>query len=79
MLLLRLPHNLIDGFCHILHIPRIQPCHTDPPILCHVDMEFVLQPDDLVNRQTGKAEHPNLLRDMFPARIFPIQLLQLCP
>lgn len=77
--LLRLPHHLINRLGNILHIPRIRPRHTNPPILRHVDMRIFPNLQHLLLRQSRETEHANLLGDMLPAPLLPIQLLEFTP
>lgn len=74
--LLRLPNHTINRLRHILHIMRIQPGHTNPPILRHIHMRILPNLQHLFLRQPGKAKHANLIRDVVP-RPRRLQLLQL--
>ncbi len=64
--LLRLPNNFIHRLRKILHVFRIQPSHTDPPILRHVHMTLLPQLSHLHRIQSRETEHANLLGDMLP-------------
>ena len=75
---LRLPHHLIHSLGNILHIPRVQPRHADPPVLGHVHMRFLPYLQHLLLRQARKAKHADLLRDVLPAAR-RAQLLEVVP
>ncbi len=77
--LLRLPNDLINRLSNILHIPRIRPRHTNPPVLRHVDMRILPHLQDLLLRQPREAEHADLLRDMLPAALLAVQLFEFAP
>ena len=74
----RLSNDLIHRLSKIIHISRIQPGHTNPAILRHIDMLPLPQQPHLFLAQAGKTKHADLLRDMAPTPR-RAQLLQLPP
>ena len=74
--LLRFPDRFINGFGGILHISGIQSGHADPSVLCHVHMGIFPDFQNLLLSQACKAEHANLIRDVLPAALRPVQLLE---
>ena len=61
-----LPHHTIHRLCKIVDVVCIQPRHTDPSILRHVNVELLPQLLHLRLVQASKAEHANLIRDVIP-------------
>ena len=77
--LLRLPNDLVNRLGHILHVPLVQPRHADPPVLRHVHMRLIPQLPHLLLAQAREAKHADLIRDVLPTALLPVQLLQLRP
>lgn len=71
--------DLVYGLRHIIHIAAIQPGHADAAVLGHVDMGVRAEPQDLGLAQPREAEHADLIRDVAPAALAAVQLLQLAP
>lgn len=74
--LLRLPDYLIHRLGDIFHIPGIRARHADPPVLRHINMRILPDLQHLLLRQAREAEHADLIRDVLPAALLPVQLLQ---
>jgi len=52
--------------CHVFHIGRVQACHGNAAITCHVDVMSLDHALHLWCGQSSEGEHANLLQDMRP-------------